>query len=85
MKTVRLDTPFAIASLCAALLGGCVMHTVTRGDADVGAHTIYRISEEDAFTTILGERQRSNPQLFAALTIQLQGLLDSETPLALAS
>jgi hypothetical protein len=49
----RRDTCLAIAILCASLLGGCVMHTVTRGDSDVAAHTIYKVSEEEAFTTIL--------------------------------
>jgi hypothetical protein len=45
----------------------------------------------NAFTTALGERQRSNPQQFAALTIRLQELLgkemgiDSQTPLAVAA
>jgi hypothetical protein len=38
----------------------------------------------NAFTTVLGARQRGNPQLFAALTMQLQGLLDPDTPLAVA-
>jgi hypothetical protein len=53
MENARRDTVLAIAILCTALLGGCVMHTVTRGDSDVAAHTIYRVSEEEAFTTIL--------------------------------
>ena len=53
MKKARRDTFLAIAILCAALLGGCVMHTETRGDSNVAAHTIYKISEEEAFTTIL--------------------------------
>src|SRR5205823_2560781 len=33
----------------------------------------------NAFTTSLGERQRTNPQQFAALTIRLQDLLGRET------
>ena len=53
MKRARRDTSLAIAILCAALLGGCVMHTVTRGDSNDAASTIYNISEEEAFTTIL--------------------------------
>lgn len=53
MREARRDTFLAIAILCAALLGGCVMHTVTSGDSNVAAHTIYQISEEVAFTTIL--------------------------------
>jgi hypothetical protein len=42
-----------LAMACAALLGGCVMHTVTRGDSNVAAQTIYTISEDEAFNTIL--------------------------------
>jgi hypothetical protein len=53
MKQARRDTFLAMAILCAAVLGGCVMHTVTRGDSDVASHTIYKISEQEAFTTIL--------------------------------
>jgi hypothetical protein len=53
MKDVRRDIFLGIAILCAALLGGCTMHTVTRGDSNVAAHTIYSIAEEEAFTTIL--------------------------------
>jgi hypothetical protein len=39
----------------------------------------------NAFTTVLGARQQGNPQLFASLTMQLQGLLDPETPVAAAA
>jgi hypothetical protein len=53
MKKVRRYTFLAIAVLCATLFGGCVMHTVTSGDSDVAGHTIYRLSEEEAFTTVL--------------------------------
>jgi hypothetical protein len=53
MRTVRRDTFLTIAILCAALLGGCVMHTVTSGDFTVATRTIYKISEKVAFTTIL--------------------------------
>jgi hypothetical protein len=52
MDRTRRDA-LSIAIFCAALLGGCVMHTVTHGDSNVAAHTIYKISEEEAFTTIL--------------------------------
>jgi hypothetical protein len=52
MKKAGRDT-LMIAILCAALLGGCVTHTVTRGDSNVATNTIYEISEEVAFTTIL--------------------------------
>jgi hypothetical protein len=40
-------------ALCAALLGGCVTHTATRGDSDAKAQTIYEVSEEAAFATVL--------------------------------
>jgi hypothetical protein len=53
MTRARRGTFLAIAILCAALLDGCVMHSVTRGDSYVAAHTIYKISEEEAFTTVL--------------------------------
>jgi hypothetical protein len=53
MKRARRDTLLAITVLCAGLLGGCVMHTVTRGDSNVAGHTIYKISEDEAFTAIL--------------------------------
>ena len=53
MENARRDTFSVMAILCVALLGGCIMHTVTRGDPDVAAHTIYKVSEEKAFTTIL--------------------------------
>lgn len=39
----------------------------------------------NAFTLALGPRQQGNPQLFASLTIQLQGLLDPELPVATAA
>lgn len=53
MNTSRWDSLRAVAILCAALLGGCVMHSVTRGDSNAASHTIYLISEEEAFITIL--------------------------------
>lgn len=44
----------------------------------------------NAFTTVLGERQRTNPQQFAAMTLRLHGLLSregtsTETPSAVAA
>jgi hypothetical protein len=45
-------TVLVVAAFCAAL-GGCVMHTVTRGDSNREGETIYAISEEEAFITIL--------------------------------
>src|SRR6185295_3344527 len=53
MKKAKRGTFLAIAILCANLLAGCVMHSVTSGDSNVASHTIYKISEEEAFTTIL--------------------------------
>jgi hypothetical protein len=53
MNKWRWDSLQAVAILCAALLGGCVMHSVTRGDSNAASHTIYLISEEEAFITIL--------------------------------
>ena len=39
--------------ISAALFGGCVTHSVTRGDPNAATHTIYQVSEDEAFTTIL--------------------------------
>jgi hypothetical protein len=39
--------------LGAALLGGCMMHTVTRGGSNASDVMIYKIAEEEAFITIL--------------------------------
>lgn len=48
MKKPKLDIFLVSAIVGAALLGGCVTHTVTRGDSDAPAHTIYKISKEEA-------------------------------------
>lgn len=55
---------------------------------DFRTGTLWSLS--NAFTTVLGERAKSNPQQFAALTMRLQDLLDSaaapqEIPYASAS
>src|SRR5262245_18144290 len=52
MKKARRNTCWAIAISYAVLLNGCVTHTATRGDSDT-AQTMYQVSEEEAFTTIL--------------------------------
>lgn len=53
MRRSRWGSLQAAAIFCAALLGGCVMHSVTREDSSAAGHAIYRISEEEAFITIL--------------------------------
>ena len=53
MRKTRSNSFLAIAAVCAVFTSGCVTHTVTRGDSNGAAGTIYEISEEAAFTTIL--------------------------------
>ena len=46
--------PIATLVLCAALVGGCVMHSIVPGNADTTtADTIYQVAEKEAFIAVL--------------------------------
>ena len=53
MRKASRVTFWTIPILCALALGGCVMHSATRGDTTASQMTIYQVSEEEAFVTIL--------------------------------
>jgi hypothetical protein len=65
------------------LLPGVIKEWRTPSFPDFQPRTLWSLL--NAFTTVLGERERSNPQQFAAMTIRLQELLETEAGLVEAA